>query len=69
MSPAQLHALCDLWRTALAVQSADVHDEQLAGFGDILSEIASAVTNLANANSDTAVAAYLHRAKQKRARQ
>jgi hypothetical protein len=32
-----VHAFCDLMRTALAIQSADALDEQLAGFGEILS--------------------------------
>jgi hypothetical protein len=40
---AEWHAACDIVRTALAVQSADVLDEQLAGFGGILESIAAAL--------------------------
>jgi hypothetical protein len=36
--PAEVHAFCDLMRTALAIQSADTLDEQLGGFGEILQE-------------------------------
>jgi hypothetical protein len=43
MTPADWHALCDLTRTALAVQSADVLDEQLGGFGDILNNLVAAL--------------------------
>lgn len=39
--PDDVHAACDIIRTALAVQSADVLDEQLSGFGHLLSEYAN----------------------------
>ena len=48
MSPAEWHALCDLTRTALAVQSADILDEQLAGFGNILDKLVEALNQLRN---------------------
>ena len=41
MTPAEWHAACDLARTALAIQSADALDEQLAGLGHILQQISS----------------------------
>ena len=41
-----VHAFCELMRTALAIQSADVLDEQLAGFGEILQSIVSAINDL-----------------------
>ena len=44
--PADVHAFCDLMRTALAIQSADVLDEQLAGFGEILQSLVEAINNL-----------------------
>ena len=34
--PKQVHAACDLIRTALAIQNADTLDEQLGGFGELL---------------------------------
>jgi hypothetical protein len=43
MTPAEWHAVCDVARTALALQSADVFDEQLAGFGEILKELVEAL--------------------------
>jgi hypothetical protein len=42
-TPAEWSAACDLVRAALAVQSADVLDEQLAGFGSILERISDAL--------------------------
>ena len=45
-TPAQYHAACDIVRTALAVQSADTLDEQLAGFGEIAQSLVSAVEGL-----------------------
>jgi hypothetical protein len=39
---------CDLTRTALAVQSADIQDEQLAGFGNILNNLVEAINQLRN---------------------
>jgi hypothetical protein len=45
MSPAEWHVVCDLVRTALAIQSADVLDEQLGGFGDILRDAVTAISN------------------------
>ena len=45
MTPEEWHALCDLTRTALAIQSADVLDEQLAGFGEILQGINETLVN------------------------
>ena len=48
MTPADWHALCDLTRTALAVQSADVLDEQLGGFGDILNNLIMALGEMKN---------------------
>jgi hypothetical protein len=44
--PDDVHAFCDLMRTALAIQSADTLDEQLAGFGEILEKIAEALSAL-----------------------
>lgn len=41
--PADVHAFCDLMRTAIAIQSADVLDEQLAGFGEILQSLVEAI--------------------------
>jgi hypothetical protein len=43
MTPADWHAFCDLVRTALVVQSADIFDEQLGGFGDILNRLVEAL--------------------------
>ena len=45
-TPAEWHAACDIVRTALAVQSADAQDEQLAGFGEILVRIADALRGM-----------------------
>ena len=45
-SPAQWHAACDIARTALAVQSADVLDEQLAGFGELLQRLIEVLDDL-----------------------
>jgi hypothetical protein len=42
-TPAEWHAACDVVRTELAVLSADVLDEQLAGFGEILKELVEAI--------------------------
>ena len=36
--PEQVRAACDVIRTALAVQNADVLDEQLDGFGQLLQD-------------------------------
>jgi hypothetical protein len=47
MTPAEWHAACDLARTALAIQSADALDEQLAGLGHILQQIAGAIEGVA----------------------
>lgn len=38
-TPADWQLACDMVRTALGVQSADVLDEQLAGFGELLSKM------------------------------
>jgi hypothetical protein len=46
LTPAEWHAVCDVARVALALQSADVLDEQLAGFGEILKELVEAVQGL-----------------------
>jgi hypothetical protein len=43
MTPADWHVVCDVARTALAIQNADAMDEQLAGFGEILQTIAENV--------------------------
>jgi hypothetical protein len=44
------HALCDLVRTALAIQSADAFDEQIAGFGLILrDDLAGGLNAIADA--------------------
>jgi hypothetical protein len=40
---------CDIVRTLLAVQSADVLDEQLGGFGEILQELVRALEAIAGA--------------------
>lgn len=44
--PSEVHAFCDLMRTALAIQSADTLDEQLAGFGEILQSLVEAINGL-----------------------
>jgi hypothetical protein len=46
LTPAEWHAVCDVARTALALQNADVLDEQLAGFGEILQELVCAIEGL-----------------------
>lgn len=44
--PNDVHAFCDLMRTALAIQSADALDEQLAGFGELLQSLIEAINGL-----------------------
>jgi hypothetical protein len=39
MTAADWRALCDIVRAALAIQSADALDEQLGGFGQLISNI------------------------------
>jgi len=46
IKPAEWHAACDVVRTALALQTADALDEQLAGFGEILKELVAAIEKL-----------------------
>jgi hypothetical protein len=46
IKPAEWHAACDVVRTALALQTADTLDEQLAGFGEILKELVAAIGEL-----------------------
>jgi hypothetical protein len=50
MEPADWHALCDLVRTAIAVQNADIQDEQLAGFGEILQNLVEAIREMTPAH-------------------
>lgn len=45
---AEYHVACDMIRTALAVQSADVLDEQLGGFGHILERIADSLEKISD---------------------
>ena len=52
LTPAEWHAVCDVARTALALQNADVLDEQLAGFGEILQELVEAIRELAPARDE-----------------
>ena len=52
MTPAQWYAAYDVARTALAIQSADILDEQLAGFGEILRSINWAIDGLAEKFDD-----------------
>jgi hypothetical protein len=49
---AEYHAACDILRTALAVQSADVLDEQLGGFGRIAESLVEAVNQISNRVED-----------------
>jgi hypothetical protein len=56
LTSAQWHAACDAVRTALAIQNADVLDEQLAGFGEILQELCAAIRQHAEAVSAIAEA-------------
>jgi hypothetical protein len=46
LTPAEWHAACDVLRTGLAIQNADVLDEQLAGFGKILIDLVEAIQML-----------------------
>lgn len=46
VTPAQWHAACDITRTALAIQSADAGDEQLAGFGELVSRLVDELSRL-----------------------
>ena len=49
---AEYHAACDILRTALAVQSADVLDEQLGGFGQILERISDSLEKISDQTHD-----------------
>lgn len=44
-----VHAFCDLMKTALAIQNADALDEQLAGFGEILSRLSDGIIDIRGA--------------------
>jgi hypothetical protein len=46
MTAADWHALCDIVRTALAIQSADALDEQLGGFGDLIGNIGNSLSGI-----------------------
>jgi hypothetical protein len=46
LTPAEWHAACDVARTGLAAQNADIFDEQLAGFGELLKELVAAIEGL-----------------------
>ena len=46
MTAADWRALCDIVRTALAIQTADARDEQLAGFGQLIGNIGDSLSGI-----------------------
>jgi hypothetical protein len=53
MTAADWRALCDIVRTALAIQNADTQDEQLAGFGQLLSNIGDSLSDIGDSLRDS----------------
>ena len=53
MTAADWRALCDIVRTALAIQNADAQDEQLAGFGQLISNIGDSLSDIGDSFRDS----------------